>query len=479
MSQSAYKRVIMILADGARPDVLQEEMQKGKLPHLAKIAQNGTQQTMLTCFPSTTGPAYLPYLTGAFPGTCNIPGIRWFDKPTYAKKGWGFKSFRSYCGLESMLFDRDMNPDIVTAWDIFDKSKSIFNGVTKGLPKSKDLTAKDRIFLFYYAHLTDRWNFIDEAVYAKLKTVIDEKDFEFVFLVYPSVDEFSHRSSPFHPRVREAYHVIDELIGKTVADLQRNDLHEDTLIVLVSDHGLSETKEHFDVGPWLEEEKGIKTFYYSNIFKFKFDAVSMISGNGMANLYFKTQNGWGQRKSFEEISHESLLLDELRLREEVDLVVTQGVDGSIHLQTELGHGHYNFERSSGKFFYQFKNQDPLGIFKLGDEAIVNGFTADESLALTFDSHYPDVFMQMHQVFESPRTGDVIVTAKSGYDLRVKFEHPLHKASHGSICPEHMRVPLIMNHPIAAKHVRSVDVFPTVLSLLGKDVPGNIDGRVLK
>lgn len=474
-----YQRAILFLADGARPDVLNEEMQKGHLPHLAQyFAAQGTNQTMLTCFPSTTGPAYLPYLTGCFPGTCNIPGIRWFDKKMYAERGWGFNSFRSYCGLEALLFDRDMNPNVTTAWDIFDQAKSIFNGVTRGIGKGADLTSRSRIWHYYYAHLTDHWKFIDDAAIRHLNQTIKGSDFDFTFLVFPSVDEYSHRSSPFHPRVRQAYADIDALVGKVVQQLKNRGLLDSTLMLLFSDHGLSETTRHFDIGPWLETEKKIKTFYYTNIFKFRFKAASMVSGNGMTHLYFEGQNGWGYRKTFEELSHTSVLLDELRFRDEVDLVVTQGTDGAVHIQTARGHGSYTVDEKNAIVRYQFERDDPLGIFPKGHPLLASGFSLDESLALTFDTHYPDIFMQMWQIFKSRRTGDVIVTSKSGFDLRERFEHPIHKASHGSLCPEHMRIPLLSNHKFHQPHIRSVDIFPTVLKLLNKPIPPGIDGRVI-
>lgn len=479
MTQTQYKHTILILADGARPDVLNEEMKAGNLPHMAKyFAEEGTNKTMLSCFPSTTGPAYLPYITGCFPGTCNIPGIRWFDKPRYAKKGWGFGSFRSYCGLEADLFDSDMNQDLVTAWEIFPNSKSIFNGVRKGLPKKRDITRRSRNWHYYYSHLTDRWSFIDDAAYRHTSKLIKDKDFDFLFLVFPSIDEFSHRSSVFHPRVKQAYRQIDTLIGKIVDNLKSAGIYDETLLGVVSDHGLSDTHTHFDVGPWLEKEKKLRTFYYTNILKFKFDAVSMISGNGMANLYFKNQAGWEKRTSFEELSHKGVLLDELRFREEVALVVTQGTDGSIHFQTDKGHGSFKVDQVSKKIKYEFDHDDPLGIFQKADPILQSGFTLDEAMEKTFDSHFPDVFQQMYQLFQSPRTGDVIISANSGYDFRKKFEHPLHKASHGAICPEHMKIPFLLNHKITPSYIRSIDVFPTVLKLMGKDVPKTCEGKDL-
>lgn len=480
MSQYPYQRVIVFLADGSRPDVLGEEMKKGHLPHMARyFAESGTSTTMLTCFPSTTGPAYLPYLTGCFPGTCNVPGIRWFDKPQYQKTGWGWKAFRSYVGLESFFFNRDVAKEIKSVWEVYQNPKNILNIITKGLTRKSDLTFWNRIFLFYYGHLTDRWKFLDDQAYLRLRDLIRQKDFDYCFMVFPSVDEYSHQSSPFHPRVRQAYQEIDAVLGNTISELKESGIYDETLILIVSDHGLSETHTHFDIGPWLEEEKKLKTFFYTNIFKFKFDAVSMVSGNGMTHLYFKTQKGWGERKSFEEISHESILLDELRHRKEVDVVSAYGVDHAIHILNEKGHGWFKVDPESKKIKYEFdRHGDPLEIFQSDDERLVDGFTFDEALAWSFHSHYPDIFMQLYQVYQSPRCGDVIVTAKSGYDLRYRYEHPLHKASHGSLCPEHMKIPLLINHPIQKDFIRSVDVFPTVLELTGKKLPKILDGKSL-
>jgi predicted AlkP superfamily phosphohydrolase/phosphomutase len=476
--QHPYKRCILILADGARPDVMGEELKAGNLPNLSRyFAESGTCQTMLSCFPSTTGPAYLPYVTGCFPGTCNIPGIRWFDKPTYAKKGWGLKSFRSYCGLEAMLFDGDMEQKVTTAWEVFENPTSIFNGVTKGLKSGGDLTKFSRIWHYYYSHLTDRWAFIDQAALKKTKRMIEKKEFDFSFVVLPSIDEYAHRSGPKHKRVRQAYAELDTIVGEMIQSLKDNDIYEETLLYIVSDHGHSETTEHFDIGPWLEEKKNLKTFYYTNIFKFKFDAVSMVSGNGMSHLYLKGKNGWESRKTFEEISYDSLLLDELRQRPEIDIVVTEGADGSIHLQTERGHSSFKVDRRD-QIWYQFDGRDPLGIFENGDDRLNRSFSFDESLQYTFSSNYPDVFVQMHQIFKSDRAGDVIVSAKPGYDLRKKFEHPLHKSGHGGLHPLHMRIPLLCNHPIPKQLVRSVDIYPTMLKLMGKPVPSGLDGRCL-
>jgi hypothetical protein len=171
-------------------------------------------------------------------------------------------------------------------------------------------------------------------------------------------------------------------------------------------------------------------------------------------------------------------MDELRFREEIDVVAAQGADGSVHVLTAKGHGSFAPDPVEKKVFYKFDREDPLGIFKAGDPRLRAGFTFDESLGITFDTHYPDVFQQLWQVFKSPRTGDLVVTAKTGYDLRMRFEHPLHVASHGSLCAEHMKIPLLMNHPTNSGYARSVDVFPTALALTGREIPAGVEGKSL-
>jgi arylsulfatase A-like enzyme len=39
----------------------------------------------------------------------------------------------------------------------------------------------------------------------------------------------------------------------------------------------------------------------------------------------------------------------------------------------------------------------------------------------------------------------------------------------------MLVPLVMNIKVKKEYIRTVDIFPTILSALGHSVPNNIDG----
>ncbi len=128
------------------------------------------------------------------------------------------------------------------------------------------------------------------------------------------------------------------------------------------------------------------------------------------------------------------------------------------------------EKPNGITYRVREGEDPFGYRGMPVE-----MSHDQALAATFDTEYPDAPYQLLKVIGSSRSGDVIVSARKGYDLRNKHEYPEHKASHGSLHREHMHVPLFMNTEISADYVRTVDLFPTMLSLTGHSVEGDIDG----
>ena len=129
------KKVIFLLLDGARSDILFEELKKNNLPNLKKIIDEGSHNEGVTVFPSTTGPAYIPFLTGTYPGPANMPGIRWFDKNMYSKRKFDSGSHRSYVGFENIYFNSDIKKSYKTLFELIPKSISIFNEITKGLKK--------------------------------------------------------------------------------------------------------------------------------------------------------------------------------------------------------------------------------------------------------------------------------------------------------------------------------------------------------
>lgn len=465
---SSKKRFIILLADGARYDVFQDLLARGALPRLTEIFQReGTYAKATSVFPSTTGPAYMPFLTGCFPGTCNVPGIRWFDKDQYAGKKISLKRYRSYVGFESLLMNHDMKRELPTLFDLFPKSYNIFSSINRGVTSKGNQTSHFRLWYWYYAHLTDRWHMVDEAALAKSLKVLKE-DFEFLFVVFPGIDEYTHLSRHTHPMTEQAYRFVDEAVGKMVEQLRRDGKWEETAFFIVSDHGLSPTHEHFGVASHLEA-LGHKTFYYPKIFKRGFRVASMVSGNGMLHLYFKANGTWAGRTSMEEIQDAFPgVVDSLLEQPAVDLLASMDPEGWVRVRTRQGEA--QLREKEGKIYYRNIRGDALGYGALPGE-----MDERQSLELTESSKYPDGLMQLAQLFRSGRTGDLVLSAAKGFDLRKRFEYPEHKSSHGALHDEHMLTPLFSSVPMKRTVVRTADLFPSILQLAGKPIPSGIDG----
>jgi hypothetical protein len=199
----------------------------------------------------------------------------------------------------------------------------------------------------------------------------------------------------------------------------------------------------------------------------------MVSGNGMANLYFKIDaTDWGERMPFEEIDRRGIIEFLLEI-EGLGLVAGQSEDGSIIVQNRSGKGQISYV--NGTISYKFDQVDPLRY-----NTFHQNLSSREALIETYDSKYPDGLVQLLQIFRSHRTGDLVLSAESGYDLRARYEYPEHRATHGGLIAEQMLIPLAVNFPIETEFIRSVDIFPTVLDQFGHKIEGfEIDGQIVK
>ena len=133
-SVSTVVSVIVLLADGARPDTLAEAMDRGELPALSRLREEGDLSTVTTCFPSVTGPAYAPFLMGRFPGDIGLPGLRWFDR---SRTTCTFPDYtRSYVGYQMRKLDSDLDPDAPTIFECSGSSLGALSVIARGLASS-------------------------------------------------------------------------------------------------------------------------------------------------------------------------------------------------------------------------------------------------------------------------------------------------------------------------------------------------------
>ncbi len=253
---------------------------------------------------------------------------------------------------------------------------------------------------------------------------------------------------------------------------ERGELDE-TLLVLVSDHGATKMHTHLDLAQWFTAQ-GVPTLHHPVVWTRNPRAAVMVAGNAFASIYARpgvrrtTRLTMDQLRRPDAFGTDHDMVAALVREPAVGFVAAESGEGNIRIASSGGEA--IITRDGDSIRYTVLSGDPLemGTSFAGDR--------DEWLAHTFDSPYPDAAVHLLDQFTSPRGGDLVVSASEGYDLRDRYEIPEHKSGHGSLIRAHMHTPLWSNHPVPRAPMRTADVFPALLDWLDVPVPDGIDGR---
>jgi hypothetical protein len=448
-----------VLIDGARPDVLRELLARGELPHLARVViEPGGWRVGTTVFPSTTGVAYIPFLFGRYPGSSDIPGIRWLDRAD-AAGGWRkqWRAARSYCGVQVAWLNRDIAP-APSMFDLVPDSIAICTPITRGLMRGAHLIPLRRAVLGSAAHYLGTYAALDRAV-AEAWVAMATESWRFLFVVFPGIDGMTHLKDPWHPAVLDGYRLVDRAIGQFITRVRQHggELPE---FFVAADHGATVMKQHCDVAVVLEQW-GVATLRHPvHVWRRGARVATMVSGNASVQLYFEPRSGRIEPRTESELPRDLfdrlLALPAVRLaacRDDVDGVVVRTATARARISQTLDLIHY--QPSEG---------DPL---KLGGDVALE---ERELLARSRNTDVPDAPRQLLQLFQSARAGDLVLAAGPDADFRGPWEIPEHRAGHGSLISEHMEVPIAASVPLPDSPIRTVDLMPTMLEHLGVAVP---------
>jgi predicted AlkP superfamily phosphohydrolase/phosphomutase len=230
--------------------------------------------------------------------------------------------------------------------------------------------------------------------------------------------------------IEDLYRRMDDLVGRTMARCRNND----TLLMVISDHGFNTFRRGIDLNRWLEE------------------------------------NGY-------------LTVDDTRRHEEH----LRGVDWSRTRAFAIG--------LTG-IFLNIKDKYSQGIVAAGGEAdLLRAEIAERLAALVDPENRTQAIKRVYQapkVYRGPykdQAPDLIVGYGRSY--RVSWDaaigrtttqvfHANTKAWSGDHCVDPSVVPgvLFCNRPIEAENPRLLDIGPTVLGLFGVAVPDYMDGEAL-
>jgi len=299
----------------------------------------------------------------------------------------------------------------------------------------------------------------------------------------------SATNTDLSPKIHVTQNVDKQIghIAETLIDLK---LYDETSIVISSDHGLRSTNLHFDLGNFLTTV-GLDVRCFPVTFLQglgEFDAVVAISGNGMAHIYLAAEGAeekafplqyirhdWKQKPKLEDLENYKIrkgrvnIIYLLRHLLPVQHVFAAENKTIFHIYSQDGHG---IIRKSGKNEYSYdilEGEDPLGyasIVEDGKFAYGELLDDQEWLSATCEAKFPDVPVQVSQIFESQRSRDLIVTSRLGWDLMPELQP--HRGSHGGLHAAEMKVPLLIANPPyeieSEQPLRTLDVLNILLAL---------------
>jgi hypothetical protein len=461
--------VVVIVADGARPDTLSAAIDEGYLPALKRIREEGGFYTLTSAFPSVTGPAYTPFLMGRYPGPVGLPGLRWYDRERIASRLPG--NSRSYVGPEMRFVDKDLDPAAPTIFELMPKSLGALNVIGRGLSKRGQIGRGVRfVARAARTHFTGNvrgWLAIDRDIGSEVAEQIREKRPEFVFAALTGIDKTSHSDGHASPIVRDAMRIVDGVVAEIRDDAERAGRWSEMHLWVVSDHGHSPVLTHEDLAGLLRGI-GLKTIAHPWVYSRSADVAVMVSGNAMAHIYLdlhKRSRPWWPSRDARWRDIAELLLS----RASVDLMILprSPVDCDVH-SSSRGYARMTWE--GDRISYEPMTGDPL---RLGKQT---GLDSADAYRACIDSDYPDSLVQISKVAGAPRAGEIILSASAGWDFRARYEPIPHVSTHGSLSREHMLVPLLVNRPVHRIPLRTVDVMPSALKALGIAVPSGLDGE---
>lgn len=224
-SQRAKPYVILVSFDGMRA----EYFDRIPLPNFERVMKRGVRSAgMIPVFPSKTFPNHYSIVTGMYAETHGLVGNRFWDPARNA--GYGMSDSNAvrdaswYRG--EPIWATAEKQGMVAASYFWPGSEAAIAGARPSMFKRFD----DK---FPNAHRVDsvlKWLALPESSRPHMIT-----------LYFSDVDHAGHEHGPLSPDVDTATAVVDALLGRLLDGIERLPIRDRIYLVLVSDHGMSET----------------------------------------------------------------------------------------------------------------------------------------------------------------------------------------------------------------------------------------------
>ncbi|MFH1874622.1 MAG: alkaline phosphatase family protein [Pseudomonadota bacterium] len=462
-SKTHLDHVLFFLMGGTNIDLITELLKKGELPNTQRyVIERGNIYQATSSFPTTTGPAFTPFITGCFPGTCNIPGARWFDREVPSAKILTINRFRDYLGWGAHAMDHDLSGNVKTIYEYSKRAANILGMLNRGCGIIRD-PAFFRLHSLYHGKRSIDIRELENAAYEWFLDAVHRRA-DFIFYSFPSVD-LENKTVLSKQASAESLKRFDQTVGKTVKVLMEEGLFEKTAIMVASDHGCGFAEKSLDLTEVIAKHFSTLSFPLKLREWNKVRAIPLLSGSSAAHIYLRNGDDWSHNNPFEQLEKTGIV-QALIEKDEIDLLAGRSQESGIIIQSKKGRARI-LEKADGNITYHIVDQDPFGLDQISDNL------NEQSALLSFkNSAYPDGIMQIVQQFRSSRSGDLIVSASKGAVLDGSKKG---SPTHGSLNKENILVPFLSSVPLRQTNLRTVDCFSIVLNLLGIKATHRVDG----
>ncbi len=501
---------IVFFVDGLNAPVFQEMLEAGELPAIKShfVDRGLYAPRAVASTPSVTLANETSLVTGLFPGHHGITGINWFDRNRLVWRN--YETIAQKNTLDGDYTARNLYehfPDRTTFSLFFQPHR----GATKFV---ENWTSAGPPFFF------EAYEYVDRLALYRFHIVADvarrRGRFPAVTIVYNLAADFrAYQFGVASKQYRQAIRHTDRQIGRVLGDLRRAGVLKDLYIFLVSDHGLLDVGRHLPLERFLRDEVHLdvaarrlweKTRFEDRLACYqKHAAVVYGSGDRYIAICLRrpiresptTQrsvpgdvigfHAWPVRPTPADLANYPTgrgtvdLPAVLVQQEAVDAVACAAGTNRVRVSTKQGEVEFHQADGPGGTITcrLVGGEDPLG-WKAGvaAEALAGrAMSPRQWLAATAKTGYPDLPAQILAYFRSRLAGDLAVFAAEGWDFRA-----VNRAGHGGLAPGDMHVPLLLAGPGISPGrlgaVRTTDVMPTILCLLGRPVPPGLDGQSL-
>ncbi len=487
-------KVVFILLDGCRADTFNRLCDQGRAPTFAWLRNQGLSvDNAVSVWPSTTGPAYAPFICGTFPFQSNLTGIRQYLRSS--------GTYRSYCGTDVKKISEDLSRDFPTVFELLPRdSLALVAMLDRGAGRRFNPPLD-----FFLKSMRGKYLECDRVILRKLEKELDDGLPRFTFVSFHGPDSVGHRTGTDGAGYDEAVINLDGIVAKLIAWLKTHGELERTTIVISADHGSQSTSKSGDLAPALSalglkvrDAIGRSTIGY-NLDKTghadENDVIVCVSGNACVQLYLKGRPGaafegapsFRIRPTLSEMRAYRRGSDAREVGDVIGTILAQPCvgflavrDGRARYRVLSKSGEAVITREGDRLGYRVvSGADPLQM-GIAARKVSDGRLIQERkwLRMTCLDPYPDAVFQISQLLEAENSGDIIVNAAPGYEPW----HEGQKGVHGGLDAGQIKVPMVLwgkgVSPGRLPCARTVDLYVTMLKLMQVAPPPGLLGLPL-